>query len=324
MTSDHGTYGIGAVAKMTGLSNHTIRVWERRYEAVVAQRAPNGRRVYTAADVEKLNLLKLLTERGLSIGRIAAETVAELRQRTETMTELSRSTAPPSIAVALLGDFLPARIQRRELDLAPLDFVVVDTSVERFEADVQVQAIDVLILEAPILNADSMAHLRELIDISGAHEAVCIYSFARNRDIERLRDSGVVVLHAPVNPEDLRMAVISAYESPRMPRPAAAAASLKALDSEWVLEGTIEPRRFSQSQIAALANVSTKIDCECPQQLAHLVADLGAFEAYSASCANESEEDAALHRYLHYTTARARAMIEGALERVAKAEGLEY
>ena len=38
-TSNKELYGIGAVAKATGLTDHTIRVWERRYAAVVAQRA---------------------------------------------------------------------------------------------------------------------------------------------------------------------------------------------------------------------------------------------------------------------------------------------
>ena len=58
---DH--YGIGAVARLTGLSDHTIRVWERRYGAVVAARSASGRRLYVPADVEKLRLLKLLTDR---------------------------------------------------------------------------------------------------------------------------------------------------------------------------------------------------------------------------------------------------------------------
>ena len=68
-------YGIGAVAKLTGLTVHTIRVWERRYQAVVADRAPNGRRVYTAADIEKLRLLKTLTDQGLSISAIAGQDI---------------------------------------------------------------------------------------------------------------------------------------------------------------------------------------------------------------------------------------------------------
>ena len=61
---DPRLYGIGAVARLTGLTDHTIRVWERRYSAVVTARAPNGRRQYTEADVQKLSLLKSLTDHG--------------------------------------------------------------------------------------------------------------------------------------------------------------------------------------------------------------------------------------------------------------------
>ena len=64
-------YGIGAVAKLTGLTDHTIRVWERRYGAVVARRAANRRREYTETDVEKLRLLKRLTDEGIAISQIA-------------------------------------------------------------------------------------------------------------------------------------------------------------------------------------------------------------------------------------------------------------
>ena len=35
-------YGIGAVSRLTGLTDHTIRVWERRYSAVIAARAPRS------------------------------------------------------------------------------------------------------------------------------------------------------------------------------------------------------------------------------------------------------------------------------------------
>ena len=50
---------------------------------------------------------------------------------------------------------------------------------------------------------------------------------------------------------------------------------------------------------------------------------LVAFESYSAECENRSSEDAALHAYLHATTAQARAMLEDALTRVVEAEGIE-
>ena len=73
---DPRLYGIGAVARLTGLTDHTIRVWERRYAAVVTARAPNGRRQYTEADVHKLSLLKLLTEHGIAISRVAGDQVS--------------------------------------------------------------------------------------------------------------------------------------------------------------------------------------------------------------------------------------------------------
>jgi DNA-binding transcriptional MerR regulator len=72
-------YQIGAVARVTGLSTHTLRVWERRYGVVTPARTPAGSRVYSDADVTKLRLLKRLTDEGHSIGRIAHLSVDELR-----------------------------------------------------------------------------------------------------------------------------------------------------------------------------------------------------------------------------------------------------
>ena len=74
-------YGIGAVARVTGLSTHVLRMWERRYQVVDAERAANGRRYYRPDDVEKLSLLKILTDQGASIGSIANLALQDLRDR---------------------------------------------------------------------------------------------------------------------------------------------------------------------------------------------------------------------------------------------------
>jgi DNA-binding transcriptional MerR regulator/methylmalonyl-CoA mutase cobalamin-binding subunit len=71
---------IKLVARETGLSVHTIRVWERRYRAVTPVRAGNNRRLYTEKDVERLRLLHEATRAGHSIGQIARASIAELRQ----------------------------------------------------------------------------------------------------------------------------------------------------------------------------------------------------------------------------------------------------
>lgn len=70
---------IKLVARETGLSAHTIRVWERRYGAVRPERAGNNRRLYSEGDVAKLRLLSRATASGHSIGQVAELTVPELR-----------------------------------------------------------------------------------------------------------------------------------------------------------------------------------------------------------------------------------------------------
>jgi DNA-binding transcriptional MerR regulator/methylmalonyl-CoA mutase cobalamin-binding subunit len=73
------TYPIKAVSKLTGLSLHVIRAWERRYNVVSPSRTDTNRRMYSAADVEKLMLLNEASKRGYSIGNIADLSIEELR-----------------------------------------------------------------------------------------------------------------------------------------------------------------------------------------------------------------------------------------------------
>ena len=73
------TYTIGTLASLTGLSTHTIRAWERRYSALEPERTGTNRRVYTAQDVERLNLLRQSLALGHSIGQIASLSTDQLR-----------------------------------------------------------------------------------------------------------------------------------------------------------------------------------------------------------------------------------------------------
>ena len=134
----------------------------------------------------------------------------------------------------------------------------------------------------------------------------------------------MVLLRSPVSVDEVRAAVLRAVSAAGRSSAGRPAAPVVPHADAWAVDVEVAPRLFSQEQLASLANVSSTIDCECPQHLAQLVADLSAFEIYSARCAHRDAEDAALHRYLHKTSGRARAMIEHALERVARAEGIEF
>lgn len=63
-------YPIRAVSRLTGVPVDTLRAWERRYRVVQPTRDRRGR-LYGESDVRKLRLLRLLVDRGHSIGRIA-------------------------------------------------------------------------------------------------------------------------------------------------------------------------------------------------------------------------------------------------------------
>lgn len=316
-------YGIGAVARLTGLTDHTIRVWERRYKAVVAQRADNGRREYTTSDVDKLRLLKRLTDQGIAISQVANCDVDELRARAGEVLEIDATRTPEVIRVAVLGDLLPSRIEAAGSELLPIDIRVADSNRDRFAADLRQHEIDVLIVETPVLDTNVLIKVSDLMSDRGISKGILLYGFGRSADVQSARDQGLISLRGPADLDQIRDAVIRSFRQQRTVAPGAASPEPNSV-SEWDTDGPVAPRRFNAQQLSNLARITSQIDCECPQHLAQLVTDLSAFEIYSANCVSRGDEDEALHRYLHRTTAAARSMIEIALERVAKAENLDY
>lgn len=315
-------YGIGAVARLTGLSDHTIRVWERRYGAVVAERSASGRRVYDSADVEKLRLLKLLTDQGVSIGTIAGESSEGLKQRLATIEDLTHRPGLEATRVALLGSFLVSRVRSGDPWPRALSFVTVETDPDQFAAALTPGSADVLVLELPTVLPATRERVNELRAKSGAAGCIVVYSFARSADVDELAAEGVVLLRAPIRLDELGNALLR-----QRLQPLAADSAQRPAESPggpFDDAGRVPPpaRRFSTEQLTRLSRIETAVDCECPQHLAQLVADLSAFEVYSASCASRDDDDRALHEYLHTSSARARAEIEEALARVVAAEGI--
>ncbi len=72
------------VSRRTGLTPHTIRVWERRYGAVMPERTETNHRLYSEADIERLLLLRHATLAGHSIGQIANLPLEDLRELVKT------------------------------------------------------------------------------------------------------------------------------------------------------------------------------------------------------------------------------------------------
>lgn len=79
-TPGDARHPIAVVAARTGLAPDVLRVWERRYGVVVPERSETGRRLYSDADVQRLNLLRLAVESGRRISDVARLSTEELRR----------------------------------------------------------------------------------------------------------------------------------------------------------------------------------------------------------------------------------------------------
>ena len=106
MEESQKTYSIGSVAERTKLTTHTIRVWEKRYQAIVPTRSGGGTRRYSEADIRRLSILNAAVQAGNRIGDIVhldddsvmrmAQGRAETNKRTRRQTSTGRSTIDES------------------------------------------------------------------------------------------------------------------------------------------------------------------------------------------------------------------------------------
>ncbi|MFT4860968.1 MAG: DNA-binding transcriptional MerR regulator [Pseudohongiellaceae bacterium] len=313
--------GIAAVSQLTGISQHLLRSWERRYQAVDTERATNGRRMYSPNNVERLIMIKHLVDRGESVGKIAQLDTADLK---ELIGELDRQSSSRErlqetpLRVAVLGYYLTARFEKQDELPANIEVVACSASIANFKADIRRLQPNALIIEAPTLLVSMEDLVRELIDASGADRVAVTYGFGRREHVRSLQQLGVHTAQTPINPRELLSLLSSAPLRLAEPKK-------KAKPQPKDIEGApmeVPGRLFDEQELARLAGASSTLECECPNHIVDIVLSLTAFEAYSAACESRDTKDAELHAYLHMVTASVRARMERALERVARKEGL--
>lgn len=313
------SFRIGAVSRLTGVPPDTLRVWERRYAVVEPERTEGGSRLYKQHDIARLGLIKRLADAGHAIGTVANLTLEDLEARFAAQS--AQVDAQPvrlgPLRLVIVGSSLPLRLEEalRSLDAESLLLAGSFFEVSEFEDAARDLRADVLVVEVSTLNDQELSKVRRMQRLCGARRLAVVYGFAHSRFISQLNDFGAVALRFPVDWEELRRVCI-----PELPPPAPA---VEAGDFESALGAPIPPRVFDDRQLAIVSTASTTVKCECPHHLADLVTSLVRFEQYSAECENRGREDAALHAYLHVTTAKARLMLEEALQRLVEIEGID-
>ena len=73
------TYSISFISNACGVKPHTIRTWEKRYNAFSPDRTDGGQRIYSEDDLTKGRLIVSLLEQGYSISRLAGKSLQDLQ-----------------------------------------------------------------------------------------------------------------------------------------------------------------------------------------------------------------------------------------------------
>lgn len=323
-------YRSGAVARLVCMPVSTLRIWEQRYQVVAPATTPTGHRLYSAADVDRLALLKQLTDQGHAIGAIAKLSAAQLEQIARRhATALAHRGGPPlpravSWRMVVVGPALAQRLQRpavaQRLGQAPRVLAVFDTLPRAANTPPQ-PPIDLLLWHAPTLHAGALAELQAAATAWGARYAAAIYRFAGAAARAPFARAEVLLMREPQD-DDTLGAWLAALESAADVSDAVPEHLPFERETLWLPAGDAAPRRFDDAALTNFAGLTTSVACECPRHVAELLMQLSSFEAYTADCERRSPADAELHAYLKRVAGASRTLFESALERVAIQEGL--
>ena len=125
---------IQVVARRTGLSTDVIRVWERRYGAVTPERSASSRRLYSDADIARLQLLQQATSHGRRISDVATLSQAELRELiaadAKVVARVPTRATTPSPDLTALGYIEACKAAIREAEPVALERALARASVE--------------------------------------------------------------------------------------------------------------------------------------------------------------------------------------------------
>ncbi len=138
---------------MTGIPPETLRSWEARNQAVRPSRTPGGFRLYSAEDIERLKLIRALTDLGNPVGTLADLDTRSLRGR---LTGGALSLSDNELKAIATDQVLPESV--RQLSKAIQEIRLVARSEEGRDQLPE--------LEASLVELESL--LSMLCDVGGA------------------------------------------------------------------------------------------------------------------------------------------------------------
>ncbi|HET9593777.1 MAG TPA: MerR family transcriptional regulator, partial [Solirubrobacterales bacterium] len=163
---DENLHSIGDVVRATGLTEATLRAWERRYDFPQPLREPSGHRRYPAEEVERILRVVAERERGIALP-VAIERARLAPSRVPSLFAQLRERRP---------DLQPMTVRKRHL--APLAWAIEEESAARAERSLLIGS-----FQRERFYRQSEARWRELS--AGAECAFVFADFKRARQPRR-------------------------------------------------------------------------------------------------------------------------------------------
>ena len=348
-------YRSGVAARLTGIPVETLRVWERRYRVAAPRLSETGQRLYSPQQIRRLAAIKQLVDLGHPIGLVAGLPIEALTSMRDGAGLIAnRASKRVSTRASLRGSSLADNESTQELSIALIGpglsslqfdqprfaltlkiagrFVSVAECSKQAVGAIPVKA-DVFVIEMAIVNDQTLASVDALKALFEARWGIILYRFAPSDLIRRLRTAGYQAVRSPVDGVQIeslcRQLLPTRYWSDSGEEYKGKGDNGRDDNGRDDNGGGVDSRLaspprpvFDEASLIGFTKQGGGIYCECPSHLAELVLSLTSFERYSSDCENSSPQDAVLHRALHRVAGQARALIEGALVKVAVAEGL--
>ena len=222
-----------------------------------------------------------------------------------------RPSKPTSkVRLAVLDESTAVQLRESLHESADLTLAWSGVSLEQLRADRP--RVDVLLANINHLGEDPAKAMDDLVELTGAELGIALYAFAKRALLDAIASPRVRTLRSPLNLPILRCQLMGIIARNLLSTANASSSGIG-----------VTPPRYSRAQLGKLQQVQSAVDCECPNHLSVLLQNLSDFETYSKNCENKNEADAAVHRALYHYTARARALIERAMDEILVHENIQ-
>ena len=162
---------IKVVCHRTGLTAHAIRIWERRYGLICCKRTDSNRRLYSDEEIERLRLLKQLTDCGHRISQISCLCLKDLYSlhKKEVPAALNTQPAPQDLTHDTAEECLHRCLDSvRILDVTAISDLLEEARLKYGQRTVLLRII------APLVNEVGEAWRRGDMRVSHEHLATSV------------------------------------------------------------------------------------------------------------------------------------------------------